>query len=551
VTPSWTRALRAPWPWALLLVVSGAVLFPSSGRDDVHITYWAAHALQTQGAILNYSLAAVEQSSSLLHVLLLAALARVTELDLTTLGTPLSVLFGALAVMGSAQLARRFEPRAASWAAALAATCAPLVYWSFGALETTLVAFLLTRFVIALTDALREPPAAPLWPTLAWGALYVLVRPEAWFVLTAAMLATAVLSAPRRFPLTRVAWTWLGLSAVFALLCAWRLHQFGLPLPQPVYAKVSGHWLDSLRQGLDYLARSARQAPGLMVLLFVALLGAVPALRDAALRRRLAPLIAACAAQGAFLLASGGDWMEGARFFVPIIPALAALAALALLRLGEPWCLRIGLAALALGLSTQLYAMRRWSTAVPLVQAERYARYTEDAGLNPVRFSVFERLNRVHLRDALFLPRLEAVVDARLQHQREVVLMSAQAGMLPYHLLQTRAGRVRFIDMAGLTSREFPDCALIKRELPVHVAGGLGMTHEFYLAHREALERECGVPRPDIVFDLDDPGFPRAQAFAAAGYVVRDRQDLDLCPADTHCAVSIKSPVFVAELATP
>ncbi|MDY6991315.1 MAG: hypothetical protein SVR94_01745 [Pseudomonadota bacterium] len=46
----------------------------ATGRDDPYITYWAAQALSSFGHIINYNGVALEQSSSLLHVILLAVL---------------------------------------------------------------------------------------------------------------------------------------------------------------------------------------------------------------------------------------------------------------------------------------------------------------------------------------------------------------------------------------------------------------------------------------------------------------------------------------------
>ena len=68
--------MRAGWHGfpALALVLAGLLLFPSAGQDDTHITCWPAYTLSHFGQILNYNGQRVEQSSSLLQVLLLAVL---------------------------------------------------------------------------------------------------------------------------------------------------------------------------------------------------------------------------------------------------------------------------------------------------------------------------------------------------------------------------------------------------------------------------------------------------------------------------------------------
>src|SRR5436189_4068782 len=88
-----------------LLVLLGGLLFSSSGRDDCYITYWSAHALASTGEIVNYSGERVEQSSSLAHVLCLAALARLIPLPLPTIGPIASILFGAGTVVATRRLA--------------------------------------------------------------------------------------------------------------------------------------------------------------------------------------------------------------------------------------------------------------------------------------------------------------------------------------------------------------------------------------------------------------------------------------------------------------
>src|SRR5689334_2064756 len=57
----------------LVAVLHGALLYTASGHDDSHITYWAARTLAASGEILNYNGERIEQSSTLLLVLLLAA----------------------------------------------------------------------------------------------------------------------------------------------------------------------------------------------------------------------------------------------------------------------------------------------------------------------------------------------------------------------------------------------------------------------------------------------------------------------------------------------
>ena len=76
------------------LFTVGILLFPVSGTDDKYITYWSAHALANLGEMVNYNGERVEQSSSLTHVLLLAALAKLVPLSMSGIGWVVSVAFG-------------------------------------------------------------------------------------------------------------------------------------------------------------------------------------------------------------------------------------------------------------------------------------------------------------------------------------------------------------------------------------------------------------------------------------------------------------------------
>jgi hypothetical protein len=82
------RFERAEW-WAvssaLVLMAAGFFMVPSGGGDDVHITYWAAHALAHFGKIVNYNGEPLAQSSSLAVTVWLAMLNRVTSIPIPLL----------------------------------------------------------------------------------------------------------------------------------------------------------------------------------------------------------------------------------------------------------------------------------------------------------------------------------------------------------------------------------------------------------------------------------------------------------------------------------
>ena len=99
--------------WPVLLPVAGLLglsiaLFPSAGRDDAYITYWAAHTLREFGEIANINGAHIEQSTSLLHVLVLGVLSFVTKLSVPEIGPPMSVVFGIVTVIYTYEFARLY-----------------------------------------------------------------------------------------------------------------------------------------------------------------------------------------------------------------------------------------------------------------------------------------------------------------------------------------------------------------------------------------------------------------------------------------------------------
>lgn len=540
--------------WPLVLVIAGVVLFPSSGRDDVHIAFWSAWGLIEHGAILNYSGDALEQGSSLLHILILAFLGKLTGVELATIATPLSVLFGILAAIEAGRLAARLGADR-HWAVAFAATSTPLVYWAFGALETTLVAYLLTAFARSVSDAIDTRltrDGRSLAPAMIWGLLYVLARPEAIFVATAflafVVFATAIPGRDRAL-LKRAGSLWIWLLLIFLILAAWRHATFGAWFPQPVSAKVDASIDAKLTAAVWYFTRSLRQAPVLFLLLAIS---AVAALREIFLRgtsnRGLWVVVGVVLAQLAFAAASGGDWMEAARFFVPAVPAICALTAWALAALLPSRLLAPACALLVVGGLLHLHHFAgRHSTGIPLFEYPRFLEWSQEQNVDTQRFSFFEIANRVHLRDALFLPHLEAAVDELLARQDSVTVMSSQGGMVPYHLVRSRFGRVKFLDMGGLTSRDFADCPVLAKNPMRRGAGGIGVSDEFYLAHAEEFEAECGIPVPDVYYNIDrQHGMVSRELEASGKFNVKYRQQTGVCAPGLRCPPTFTGDMVLA-----
>lgn len=533
----------------------GVLLFPSAGRDDAHISYWSAYALREFGALLNYSGEPLEQSSSLLHVLLLAAASEMTRLDPAVLGVPLSVLFGGLAMFEAGRLARAVGAGEGGAAIALAATSLPLLYWSFGGMEASLLAYLLTAWARVLTlwqDSGRMLGARGV-QSLLLATLFLLSRPEAFLVFCAFLLFVAIGLRGDGATLRRLLWLWLAGATIFALLTTLRYASFDSLFPQPVAAKVDGNVLQRLRDGLHYYQRSYTQMPTL-ALLSVLTAGLAMSI---VLGRRASTILAfpvgMALAYLAFTMSAGGDWMEGGRFFAPVVPLLAVLAVVALRRI-MPRCNGWVVLLLVAANLVQLAAFTRAnSTSVPLAQHAVYDDWVTANGLEAGSVAAADKYNRVHLRDALFLPHLREFVRRQLELKPSLIIASPQAGLLTYYLFKEHRGRLRFLDLAGLASREFTACdeVLGKGEFE-RGSRGIGMTLVFYVEHLEEFRDRCGVPLPDMVFALDDATFSDAQMLEASGrFRVEYRQSISTCPPSLTCPLSINNNIYLAVRTDP
>ena len=92
------------------LIMLGIILFPSAGRDDAYISYWPAHTLAETGEFTNYNGEHIEQSSSLLQVIVLAALHWISGIEIELLGPMITILAGELSIVAVYVLARRAIP---------------------------------------------------------------------------------------------------------------------------------------------------------------------------------------------------------------------------------------------------------------------------------------------------------------------------------------------------------------------------------------------------------------------------------------------------------
>lgn len=501
-------------PYLLFLSVGG-FLFPSAGRDDVFITYWAAHTLARFGEIVNYDGDRVEQSSSLLHTVILGILHVATGINLPTLGGIVSAGAAAIAIWLTGRLADIIgTPRIL--AQVYLATATPFLYWAFGGLESTLNAATAIAFLIAYYAYRLKPVRARLWAFAAATTAILTVRPETFLIVGGFLVATGSIEA-----CLRRSWReHLRMGAVTAALTGmqfgWRWWYFGSLLPQPVVAKVGPQAvaLDRLVGGITYVFTTVGQYPVVVLSLVMAVAFARGIRRPDPVRSRMAPLAVFVAIYILFVLTSGGDWMEGGRFFVPI---LAPAIVLAFCWYG-PVLARDAVVITILGVnivSSCLFA-QVWSTSSVL--GDRASRDAFPTDTTP--YSWFEVQNRTHYRDLIFLNSIRPVIDFYVDAvpNEPLVIMSGQAGLVPFHLFQEHHGRLQFIDQFGLTTRDFTGCVVSSPTR--RNAYGLPVSLEMFVHEEGKFASRCNIARPAFIFELDTTDGREARFIAEHGYVV-------------------------------
>jgi hypothetical protein len=310
-------------------------------------------------------------------------------------------------------------------------------------------------------------------------------------------------------------------AVVSAALLAWRHWYFGAWLPQPVSAKSRGLSKSALFDGWRYVTGQAwlRIDGGLWVIATLAS-GYVA---GCLLGRSLPDLTAAIAALFTgvgllFVVVSGGDWMEGGRFLVPLLPT-AVICVLAALRAWTPR--HVGMVAVILVATqltgTLLFARTESSGGPPWALA--HVRDGEGQ-----RGGWFEIAHRMHYRDLVCGSRLvDVITRVRARTGRPVSVMSGQMGLMAYQAALSKPGDVRFFDRAGLVTRDFTRCPVTSYS--AHTPGGLFLTYEFLFAQSDRIRQICGIDLPDVIYDVTTDDWQRARVVEINGYRVVYRQD--------------------------
>jgi arabinofuranosyltransferase len=303
--------------------------------------------------------------------------------------------------------------------------------WAVSGMETTLHSLLLVWLAVSWSDLAGKSslPASPTSLTIAM-LLLVLSRPEG-AMFGVVMLALWWWQDRKSVGHTSLRWKTAAFSfiALIAAISVFRWIYFGDLLPNTFYAKATGSLLFRLRHGAQYLGLALLATGGWVWI------AALWHDRDKDGFLRAAPQLL-IAAQIAFILYAGGDWMQAWRFWATVVP----LGVMGLIRFlntrrvwieaklspqNSRWLAPMSVAALLAGASLQAIAF----DGILFMQ-------------NDYRVSGFRRL-------ALFpsAAHYDAALEIRKVVKPGAVVAFAEAGLIPY---ETRAVT---LDVHGLLDR--------------------------------------------------------------------------------------------------
>jgi len=516
---------------AVVFLLTGFCLYGSAGHDDSHITFWASYTLKEFGEILNYNGDRIEQSSSLLLTVLTALLAKLFQADVVTSGYVLTLLSGAGAILMTWKLAARFNLTRLPLTATIILTTSPaFLLWNTSGMESTLAALCLLWFVIQWAELLSSD-ATPTPPSVASAALATLalisVRPE--MITLVAGIAFALFLYRKLFLFqgkgsvqTVVFYTTLLLC--IGLLVSFRFFYFGAPMPLPVSAKVSTLSIDKLWSGSLYLLHYGMANIIFLVSLPVALLYLFR--QDKKTKPDYYFLLSAFSLLGycIFILLSGGDWMQMGRFLVPVLPLAAVISTRHLSdSLKNPLLNALFIAAiLGLNIQANWQSLKHQSHGTPV-----WASY-HISPAHQHRYSLFEQYNQEHLRDMDVIDTLDATIDSLINSGVQPInIMSGQSGMVFFYTAQKYFkpavdNPLHFYDSHALVEDSLLKCTLLK-DIP-RSSQGLYFDFDGFFARQPGLQENCGIPKPDILYDINDMTRQLPERMATQGYTLIHRE---------------------------
>jgi hypothetical protein len=322
----------------ILFVYMGLSYYLGAGRDDTFITLWAGENLALGKGLVNHNFERVEISSSLLHTLIIWALAKMAPGYVYTLNKVAGLLAGCLIFWLFSRhrgiLFPESETRFPVFCLALSilSTLPSFIYWTMGGLETPFVTLLLFLNALYFLRFWKRPSPGNEIGLITVQCFFLLVRPETFYILPFTLIFVAFIIWLKGQ--SRSLWRIVLVPALFFLaLGLTRLSIFGAFFPNPVYAKTNDPF-SNLDHGLNYLVEFYTSsyvflALGIAVLALVPYYGILILLsfKDGnRLKTRdqggLVFILGILITVHLVVVAAGGDWMEFYRFMHPVIPLL-------------------------------------------------------------------------------------------------------------------------------------------------------------------------------------------------------------------------------------
>lgn len=453
--------------------------------------------LATEGEILNYNLERIEQSSSLLHVLLGAIISIITGINAVVAGHIVPVLAGLLCIATLDCNARRH--RLWPWPAMLCASSSSFVYWNFAGLESPLSALLMLLYILSLANCLENFNWRNSLAMVTSGICLQISRPEmVLFTPTLTITACLLVCAQRKSTPQTAASISTSSVMIAAIICLWRYWYFSDWFPQPVEAKSAGITLTAIQNGIHYAAQAVKN-PLTIVQSVIGIFSCLHILWRVYNRHisiTLSAMAIAIVGYTLLVIFIGGDWMPAGRLWVPILPLIAITISYSLSTLLPAKCVAPAMAVILLLNMGSVFVLANDNHGIKGDSSMK-----GNPGDKSI-YSFFEQRSPDNRANISTLEFLQPLVSKLTNLQPDGInILSGQMGMIPYHLSLQHPGKLRFTDRNGLIDRKLTACSYTNAR-PRVPQGIDGLSTGFFLKQAEDLVNQCGIFPPDVIYDL-------------------------------------------------
>lgn len=320
--------------------------YAGAGRDDTFITLWTGISLAEGYGFINYNFEPLEMSSSLLHTFIVAVINILAPDFIYTINKVLGLITGAILLVILYMNRHILFGRNILGIITFALTILGLVnnrawlYWNLGGLENpfqTVIIFLYGLYLIKFWQTPIE-----VLPLVVLQILYMLVRPEGFLLVFFTSIYLYVRTKAHQPLQVKQFITLVGIPClIFFSIIIFRVVNFGLLFPNPVYAKIdqdlNQNTISQIVAGIEYLRGFYTSSP-YMIMQLVILIAAILHVSRTLWGKRLelvpafqfidikfAIWIGIILFNHLLVITVGGDWMEFYRFIVPIVPFLTIL----------------------------------------------------------------------------------------------------------------------------------------------------------------------------------------------------------------------------------